>query len=474
MKQRFLKTAVISCFVIFCFTGIPNQLSAQTNSTYSFIVAGHAYGAHSGTNIGLHPNLLESLNAGYDSTVSFFVFTGDIVNQSTQESWDQVKTEMDGFGLPYYYVMGNHDNNFIGNEVFIEKYGSTHYAFRVENELYIVLNSTESDRSISSTQLTFLKNTLDTTDNSVKNIFIFFHEIIWNSHEKYKGVKSNSRSRYDQIIGHSNYWTEVHPMLLQYPDKDFYLIAGDVAGNTDAIPCFYDKWDNITFLASGMGEVVDENYLLIKVIDNDNVAVKVVSLNSEITMNDIKYYSVPEQPQQIYGDTIVDSEGSSYNYSVDEVYNAESYIWELPENATGNSSTNTINVAFDNLFREGDLTVEAFKEGFGSSPKTLIDIKSVSLSINDQFSGKLNFNVAFENETCKVRIVPGSNDKLTFSVYNLMGAKIYTDELLVKPGVEQTLETGNLTSGILIFELKGKREHRVKKVLFKTSLICKN
>ena len=272
---------------------------AQSDLTYSFIVAGHAYGAHSGTNIGLHPPLLSSLNAGFDANTAFIVFTGDIVNASTAESWAQVASEMTDLGLESYYVMGNHDNNSTGYDVFDNKHGGDYYAFTSQSELYIVLNSTESDRSISTTQLAFMEEQIDQADESIQNVFVFFHEVIWNSKEKYSGVRSNSRSRYASVLDHSNYWEEVHPVCIANPSMNFYMISGDVGGNGDAVAAFYDTCDNVTLISSGMGEVYDENYLLVRVINKDSIVLELVPLNEGTVLDPIEYFSVPPAPDTL-------------------------------------------------------------------------------------------------------------------------------------------------------------------------------
>ena len=281
---RAIRVAIISLL------SIHSVIYAQVDTSYAFIVAGHAYGSHDGVNIGLHPKLLNSLNSGYDSNAAFIVFTGDIVNHSTSESWQQVENELAYIGLPSYYVMGNHDDNDIGWQIFEDKFGSTYYMFCSQSELYIVLNSTEEDRSISSNQIGFLNEQISLAGDTTRNIFIFFHEVLWNSHEKYIGLKSNKRSRYDQMVNFSNYWEEVHPMLSGNPDKNFYLIAGDVGGNPDAIAAFYDTWDNVTFLASGMGEVTDENFLLIRVHHKDSIEIGLIPLDCDISLPDIEFY----------------------------------------------------------------------------------------------------------------------------------------------------------------------------------------
>lgn len=195
--MRFLIFAVLMSCVI--------TAHSQTDSGYSFYVAGHAYGAHAGKNISLHPPFLSKLTENQDSSTIALFLTGDIVNQSNTASWNQVEKELSDLNLNSYYVMGNHDNNSVGYEVFRNKHGGAYYSFIYKNELYVVLNSTESDRSISPAQLKFLDDTFANTDANWERAFIFFHEVIWNSNKKYKLVRSNSRSRYDQIATVSNF-----------------------------------------------------------------------------------------------------------------------------------------------------------------------------------------------------------------------------------------------------------------------------
>jgi len=289
-----LKALAFLLFSFSCFTGTP-----QNDSTYSFLVAGHAYGAHAGTNNGLHPPFLKKLTENHDSVMALFL-TGDIVKQSTTASWNQVEKELSTLGIKSYYVMGNHDNNSVGHAVFAKKHAGAYYSLIYKNELYVILNSTESDRSISKKQLDFLDNLISNTDTKWERAFIFFHEVIWNSNIKYKSVRSNSRSRYNQIANISNFWNEVYPKLTALKGKEFFLFAGDVGGNTDAIAASYDQWENVTLLSSGMGEVKDENYLKVNVLP-DTVTFQLIPLNDGINMKPITWYNIPEKPDSIFG-----------------------------------------------------------------------------------------------------------------------------------------------------------------------------
>lgn len=350
------------------------SIKAQTDTAYSFLVAGHAYGSHEGDNLGLHPPLLSSMDAGFDSLASFIVLTGDIVNQSTAESWAQVETELSAYPIASFYVMGNHDANSAGYAAFEAKHGATYYSFYHQSELYIVLNSTIEQRSITEEQLIFLAEELEVTGAGLKNVFIFFHEVLWNSHEKYIDVRSNSRSRYDQIVNYSNYWVDVHPLLLSHDDKNFFVIAGDVGGNPDAISIFYDQWDNVTLIASGMGEVSDENYLTVQVHNSDSIEFQLIPLRSETKLEDLSYYTVPGATGPIQGPEHVAQWDSDVLYSVPPVFNAGEYFWDLPEGMSGSGTDDSIVVNFSASFLEGDLSVCASRDGYGSGPASTLHI----------------------------------------------------------------------------------------------------
>lgn len=443
-------------------------LRAQSDSGFSFMAAGHAYGSHDGDNTGLHPPLLKSFFTGIDSTVNFVVFTGDIVNHSTAESWQRVEYEMDSLGLPSYYVMGNHDDNEVGRSVFQEKHGGTYYAFRHYGNLFIVLNSIEADRAISDQQLSFLKEEILHAGDSTRNIFIFFHEILWNSHEKYIGVRSNSRSRYDQVVEHSNYWEEVHPMLEAHPEKNFILIAGDMGGNPDAVSAFYDRWDHITLLASGMGEVADENYLQVYVFGKDSLDFELVPLDESMILSGIEYYSVPPPPDSISGPNFVFQGSSSVTYLVPGVFNADAYIWTLPSGAKGGSSSEQIKLDFSMDFEYGELYVKAHREGFGSGAAASLDIRAdyTSLDALNAPVEPLQIKLHQDNGLLYIHCKGLSGEALNLQILDINGRIL--DSVKVHAGVESSeiqVSTPTLPAGVLIISAFTNSRMLMKKVL---------
>ena len=443
-------------------------LNAQANRSYSFISAGHAYGAHEGENTGLHPALLQSLHSGFDSTVEFMVFTGDIVNFSTAESWLQVEKEVDSLSLRAYYVMGNHDDNQIGNAVFEEKFGGLYYSFYFRGDLFIVLNSIEADRAISDNQLIFLKEQIEQASDSTGNVFIFFHELIWNSHEKYKGVRSNSRSRHDQVLAHSNYWEEVHPILMNKPGMRFFLVAGDVGGNPDAISAFYDQWDHITFLASGMGEVADENYLLVHVYENDSLDLELVPLNRGLSLPDIEFYSVPPTPGPISGPDIVFQGSSSIVYSVPEVFNADSYLWDLPAGASGSSSSNLLFVDFDDNFGIGELSVRASRDGFGESVASslLIQADYTSRESLEKVNPPPLIRIHESKGMLFIKCSDAAGEQIFIRISDSSGKEIMAKQIMpADPATELQIPAGSMNTGVLFISAWTKTRRTTDKIV---------
>ncbi len=456
--------------LIIVLLSINSITNAQVDTSYSFLVAGHAYGAHDGGNLGLYPALLNSLNSGYDSNAAFIIFTGDIVNQSTPESWQQVEDELASYALPYYYVMGNHDANTTGWQIFEDKYGSTYYAFYSQTELFIVLNSTEEQRSISPNQLDFLEEQVNLAGDTIQNIFIFFHEVLWNSHEKYIGVRSNSRSRYDQIVNYSNYWEDVHPMLLSKPEKNFYVISGDVGGNPDAIATFYDKWDNITLISSGMGEVEDENYLLVQVYTKDSIEFELVPLNNALSLDEIENYSVPPSTGDIRGPAFVIHGSSDIEYSVTEVLNADSYVWELPEGATGSSSLNTIELDFSIDFTGDTLTVKAARDGYGTglASSLMIDLDVSQIVSNESDPGSLQIDFIQTLDYYTIGIKCNAGEVLCIRLFDASGRVLKSKKIKALEGyAEMQLFSNEISRGIIFIEVSTQKQQITEKFIIR-------
>jgi hypothetical protein len=95
----------------------------------------------------------------------------------------------------------------------------------------------------------------------------------WDESNKYKKVRPNStKGKADSI----NFWTEIEPMFRQL-DNHVFMFAGDMGGTNWSDVLMYDQYENITFVASGMGRVDGDNFIIANVLA-DTVELEVISL----------------------------------------------------------------------------------------------------------------------------------------------------------------------------------------------------
>ena len=268
---------LISIFLLVSFKNEENADSENSNTGYSFFVAGHVFGNGQRTNIGIYPLFKDKFELiKSDISIKFGVFTGDIVMEGTKEEWDEIDTDIAELSMPVYFAIGNHDNN--NRELFIERYGKTYFCFTYKNDLFIILDPNIDSWNISGSQLDFLKKELSVTGPSIKNIFVFFHQLLWWSPDnKYNNVKPNSLTgRSDSI----NFWSTVEPLFKNMP-CNVVMFSGDVGAASWSADYMYDKYDNITLIASGMGEGTGDNIVIVDVLTDNSVKYRLISLDCE-------------------------------------------------------------------------------------------------------------------------------------------------------------------------------------------------
>lgn len=243
---------------------------------YSFFVAGHTYGASGIDNIGLHPPMHAKLDfIKSDSLMEFGVLTGDIVISGNNQNWNEVDSSLALLEMPVYFAAGNHD--LTDRPLYESRYGSTYYSFEKHGDLFIVLDPNLDNWNISGDQLVFLQNTLNEKAANSKNIYVFFHQLLWWTPDNiYKNVKANTVADRDPNM---NFWTEIEPLFNTLPNK-VIMFAGDVGKSTTVTPYMYHQYDNITFIASGMGNGVTDNFVIVDVWSNKSVTYRLISLNT--------------------------------------------------------------------------------------------------------------------------------------------------------------------------------------------------
>ena len=254
---------------------------------YSFFVAGHSYGDIHTQTLGFHPpfrKYFDSLNAL--PALELGIFTGDMVAQSTKEAWDTLDQELlllkdrNENILPTYIAVGNHD---IEYPVYKARYGdTTFFSFFHRKDLFIIIDPSLDKWNITGDQMDFLKNTLETDAPEAVNIFVFFHQLLWwEEYNQFRNVlPNNTYHRADSV----NFWPEVEPMFKSL-EKPVIMFAGDVGPfppyQSGREAFMYYQYDNITLIASGMGNYETDNIVTVHIMPDKSVKYELIALNGD-------------------------------------------------------------------------------------------------------------------------------------------------------------------------------------------------
>jgi hypothetical protein len=246
----------------------------------SFFVAGHAYGKPAPTGEKeLYPPFKEKFSFLNSKNLSFGVLLGDVVRYPS--SWPNVLKELEDLTMPYYIARGNHDGPL---DNFEDMFGKSYQKFVQDNNLFIILDPNIDQWNISGDQLVFLKETLQYEGQNADHIFIFMHQLIWWSKEKFSEPKPNWQQNRAET---PNYWSTIQP-ILESIGKEVYLFAGDVGAfskeykkKDHIIEYAYFKENNITYIATGMGGGVRDNIVIVDIYEDKSVKLNLIHLNGD-------------------------------------------------------------------------------------------------------------------------------------------------------------------------------------------------
>ena len=282
-------------------------LETKDKDKYSFLVAGHIYGAPGPSH---YPaaSFMANIDKIKNSNFSFMFLLGDTIqhgfmkdrsygvydlknirkiNEIEYEIFD--KTIVKKLNKPIFPIPGNHD---LGDEVlYKEKFGELEFSFKNKSEAFININTSA---------LCMGKNSIFTSkldsyakDKNIKNIFIMMHHVLF--HINNKKIHEIKRWASGSPENCANYENEIVPKINQIAkNKNIYMFAGDV-GCKDyklgvvpvrSFPIFYhkEKDRNLYYLATGICEHLNDNYLNIE-INNGNVFIEPISLSGQVLKN---------------------------------------------------------------------------------------------------------------------------------------------------------------------------------------------
>jgi hypothetical protein len=240
-----------------------------------FYLAGHVYGAPSEKNNGLHKPFVDFMTKNDSiNKFDFGMLLGDLTYIPNKETYTEIETFIKNTGVKHYAAIGNHDET-LSAKYFKKLFGQkTFYSFSKNDSLFIVLDPGK-DWAIGYDQILFLKETLKKS-NMYQNIFVFTHQLFWVEKDNiFSVIKPNSFAGKEN---HSNFWTEVVPLLENY-NGQVYFCAGDVGAFDNNSSIVYEKIDNYHFIATGMGGGNDDNIIITSIYENGEVEFDIVTLN---------------------------------------------------------------------------------------------------------------------------------------------------------------------------------------------------
>jgi hypothetical protein len=273
-----------------CRKDIINEDEENIDSNYTFFVAGHTYGKPGVNNKGLHPPFEAKFDLINERNSVLGFLTGDIVKYGTEKDWDEVDSVLKFLNAKVYFAPGNHD--VYERTLYESRYGPTYYNFYYNDDLFIVLDPNLDHWNISGEQLEFLKNVIEANKNiDNDNIFVFFHQLLWWAPDnKYSDIKPNS---FEGRADTTNFWSEIEPLFHSLP-QNVYMFAGDIGAGSWSADLMYDCYDNITFVASGMGEGNGDNFVIVNV-NKEVVNFELIALDGDNihAMGDLEDYDLP-------------------------------------------------------------------------------------------------------------------------------------------------------------------------------------
>ena len=279
-------------------------------SDFNFIVIGHGYGSPSPS---MYPaaSLLSGIDVLNSHNSEFIILLGDTIQHA------ESRTEIFGYNLNdtlnkveyslfekgfvnkidsnIVNIAGNHDD--YRSDEYKGTFGNSEFKFNRGNNAYLGFNSMELCSNSSNSN--FINESLNELlkNEDIKNIFIFTHQVLYSLHtEDFFSLNSLVNGG---VTSCKNYSDIVKPLINKLADKkNVYFFAGDIGCKSyklgqipiESFPIFYEKLNNIHFLATGLCESNNDNFIKVSNIDN-NISIQAHSLidNSPI---DIEKYNL--------------------------------------------------------------------------------------------------------------------------------------------------------------------------------------
>ena len=261
----------------------------ERDAAYSFFAAGHSYGdPHAKVRDGLYaPFRAELSRLLANRGVDFGVLLGDVVFRPSKESWDLVDKQIAQLSFPIHFVPGNHDivpsnwteevpADYLYRSDWEARYGKTYRSFRRGSDHFVILDPNIDGWRILGDQLAFLDKELEEAHDA-RNLFILMHQVLWAKMSILsKSVSMNSGFGFQEG---QDFEEEILPRLTAL-NTPIYVFSGDVGAAPEGDTYRVEEVENVTFIATGMGAGVADNFTLVEVSSEGEVKLTSIPLGS--------------------------------------------------------------------------------------------------------------------------------------------------------------------------------------------------
>lgn len=267
----------------------------EYDEAYSFFAAGHLYGAPANRDSTFpSSSILAAIDMINSQKPAFFISLGDnYFSSSPLYVSNFIKSFALKLSMPLFTAVGNHDN-----PSFEENFGSKYFDFTYGSEQFIFLDTELNKGEIKNEQLEYFRKVIkDFCENQqLENLFICTHKPIWSAHHPiYKIVFEHVNNQTDYPNDIHNFKNDIEPLLTDAQlkfNKNIYWISGDI-GCSWTLPLFYakDTKHNITYIATGIGNVLHDAIIKIDINKDGIVKFAPISLTGQ-KLEPIEYYNI--------------------------------------------------------------------------------------------------------------------------------------------------------------------------------------
>ena len=255
-----------------CFANLEN-INNDKNTHKNILIIGHAYGDPNGTNNGIYPKLINHLNSQKQKW-DYIISAGDSVRVASRNNFVLVSNQLKKFSNNVIFVPGNHDIGTIdkdfklGENIFLDQFKTLFNFIKILDTLIFTINTNNKEWNVDEVQKLNVKKIIEENSNA-NNIIIISHQLIWAN--KFKNLVFPNKF-YPKAT--NNNFNEFENLLKKY-NKNLFFISGDVGAFYKKSHTFCKSNQNITYIATGMGSGLHDNYLIVSIFN------KTLSINKK-------------------------------------------------------------------------------------------------------------------------------------------------------------------------------------------------